>query len=227
MKLLPNDSIVAPQAIVAARVVPAESVGGDFYNLFKLKNGTGVMIGDVSGHGYQAALIMALAMSAAGIHSQSSGDPGETLQAIMNSLRDELLVTEMFISAFYAVVDPAAKELRFANTGHPHAFLLAHGKDFERLEASDPPIGMTDHAPITARRAWSPRQDLLVLFTDGVSDARNRSGERLGEERILDTIRLHRDAEPDEILRQVMSVVETHTKGSPRRDDLTVVLARS
>jgi sigma-B regulation protein RsbU (phosphoserine phosphatase) len=65
MKLLPNNAIVAPEATVAARVVPAESVGGDFYNLFRLGGSkTGVMIGDVSGHGYQAALIMALTMSA-------------------------------------------------------------------------------------------------------------------------------------------------------------------
>ena len=57
MKLLPNNGVVAPEAVVAARVVPAESVGGDFYNLFRLGSGkTGVMIGDVSGHGYQAAL---------------------------------------------------------------------------------------------------------------------------------------------------------------------------
>ncbi|HEY9227853.1 MAG TPA: SpoIIE family protein phosphatase, partial [Gemmatimonadaceae bacterium] len=125
MKLLPNDSVVAPEASVAARVVPAESVGGDFYNLFRLGAGkTGVMIGDVSGHGYQAALIMALTMSAAAIHSQTTTDPSEVLHALMSTLRDELTMTEMFISTFYAVIDPWAGELRYANTGHPHAFLL-------------------------------------------------------------------------------------------------------
>ena len=227
MKLLPGDAIVAPEAKVAARVVPAESVGGDFYNLFRLKEGkTGVMIGDVSGHGYQAALIMALAMSAAAIHSQGTSDPGVVLHSLMSTLRDELTMTEMFISAFYAVIDPITSRLIYANTGHPHAFHLAEGHDFERLAASDPPIGMDDRQPATEVRDWTPKKDLLVLFTDGVSDARNTAGEPLREERILDTIREHREREPREILEHVMAVIDEHSAGEPRRDDLTVVLAR-
>ncbi|HEX4683099.1 MAG TPA: GAF domain-containing SpoIIE family protein phosphatase [Gemmatimonadaceae bacterium] len=228
MKLLPSDAVVAPQATVAARVVPAESVGGDFYNLFRLKNGqTGIMIGDVSGHGYQAALIMALAMSAAAIHSQTTTDPAEMLHQLMTTLRDELTLTEMFISAFYAVVDPVNHELRFANTGHPHAFLLADGKDFERLAASDPPIGMEERAPLTGERRWQSGRDLLVLFTDGISDARNRAGERLGEDRVLDVIRRHRDSTPAEIVEEVMAMLDAHTDGTALRDDLTIVLVRT
>jgi sigma-B regulation protein RsbU (phosphoserine phosphatase) len=228
MKLLPSDAIVAPEARVAARVVPAESVGGDFYNLFRLKDGkTGVMIGDVSGHGYQAALIMALAMSAAAIHSQATDDPGDVLTALTSTLREELTLTEMFISSFYAVIDPIGCELRYANTGHPHAFHLPAGRDFERLAANDPPIGMDERAPETVTRSWAPGGDLLVLFTDGVSDARNRAGERLGEDRVLNTVRKHRDAPPSEILERVMEVLNAHTANAPRRDDLTIVLARS
>jgi sigma-B regulation protein RsbU (phosphoserine phosphatase) len=228
MKLLPNNAIIAPHAVVAARVVPAESVGGDFYNLFRLGGGrTGVMIGDVSGHGYQAALIMALTMSAAAIHSQTTGDPGEMLHALMSTLREELAMTEMFISAFYAAVDPTTKELWYSNTGHPHAFLLAGGHDFERLGASEPPIGMNERRPATTRRAWASANDLLVLFTDGVSDARNPAGERLGEERVLDTIRAHRDESPNEILEHVFEVLDAHILTAPRRDDLTLVLLRT
>jgi serine phosphatase RsbU (regulator of sigma subunit) len=228
MKLLPNDRVVSPEATVAARVVPAESVGGDFYNLFRLGGGkTGVMIGDVSGHGYQAALIMALTMSAAAIHSQTTVDPGEMLHALMSTLREELAMTEMFISAFYAIIDPWAKEIRYSNTGHPHAFLLAEGKDFERLMASDPPIGMTERQPLTGQRQWNAGRDLLVLFTDGVSDARNRPGERLGEEKILDMIRANRQESPTDILERVTGVIDAHTAGAPRRDDLTLVLVRS
>src|ERR1051325_996657 len=122
MKLLPPSDIVAPDAQVAARVMPAESVGGDFYNLFRLPHGSvGAMIGDVSGHGYQAALIMALTMSASAIQAQRTTDPGEALHALLNSVRDELATTEMFISAFYAIIDRTAGELWYANTGHPHA----------------------------------------------------------------------------------------------------------
>jgi sigma-B regulation protein RsbU (phosphoserine phosphatase) len=73
------------------------------------------------------------------------------------------------------------------------------------LPASDPPLGMDERRPATARRAWASGKDLLVLFTDGVSDARNRAGERLGEERVLDA----------------------HITTAPRRDDLTIVLLRT
>jgi sigma-B regulation protein RsbU (phosphoserine phosphatase) len=125
------------------------------------------------------------------------------------------------------VIDPHTSELIYANTGHPHAFHLPKGKDFVRLAASHPPIGMDDRAPTTVRRDWSPKQDLLVLFTDGVSDARNTAGEPLREDRILETIRKHRDREPRELLERVMAVIDEHTAGEPRRDDLTVVLARS
>jgi sigma-B regulation protein RsbU (phosphoserine phosphatase) len=228
MKLLPNNAVVTPDATVAARVAPAESVGGDFYNLFRLGGGkTGVMIGDVSGHGYQAALIMALTMSAAAIHSQTTMDPGEMLHALMTTLRDELEMTEMFISCFYAVIDPWGGEIRYANTGHPHAFLLTDGKDFERLAASDPPLGMDERQPVTLARQWHAGRDLLVLFTDGVSDARNRVGERLGEGRVLETVRTHRLELPSEILDRVMAMMDAHTQGSRRRDDLTLVLVRS
>lgn len=227
MKLLPDADVVAPEANVAARVVPAESVGGDFYNLFRLGDRrTGVMIGDVSGHGYQAALIMALMMSAAAIHSQTTADPGETLHALLSTVRDELATTEMFISTFYAVVDPARAELRYANAGHPHAFVFGADGRAERLAASDPPLGMSDAHPATVRRPWNDG-DLLVLFTDGVSDARNRAGERLGEEKVVEIIQRHRGKRPDVILEQLFRVVNQHAGDAPRRDDLTALLLRT
>ena len=228
MKLLPDSSVVAPDATVAARVVPAESVGGDFYNLFRLGGGkTGVMIGDVSGHGYQAALIMALSMSAAAIHSQSTADPGETLHALFRTLREELATTEMFISAFYAVVDPRAGEIRYANTGHPHAFVVSPREGVLRLPAADPPLGMDERAPVTGRRDWRPDQDMLVLFTDGMTDARNRVGERLGEERILSLIRGERPREPAQLVDDMLGLLTNHTQGAPLRDDLTIVVLKT
>jgi phosphoserine phosphatase RsbU/P len=228
MKLLPAAAIVSPDAEVAARVMPAESVGGDFYNLFKLGDRrVGAMIGDVSGHGYQAALIMALTMSASAIHAQTTSDPGETLHALYTSVRDELQTTEMFISAFYGVVDRERGELHYANTGHPHAFVLTPDGNCERLIAKDPPLGMAAEQPATTRRRWNAGRDLLVLFTDGVSDARNRAGQRLGEEQLLATIRAHRAESPAVILERLIEVVERHSGDTPRRDDQTLVLLKS
>ena len=227
MRLLPNVEVVAPNATVAARVVPAESVGGDLYNLFRLAGGkTGVMIGDVSGHGYQAALIMALAMSASAIHAQTTSDPGETLGALSDSMREELATTEMFISLFYAVVDRKARTLRYANAGHPHAFVIGKGGTLERLPAMDPPIGMGTGVPRGTSRPWSG-DDLLLVFTDGVSDARNRDGERLGEERIVELARKHAAAPPADVVARIFELLDNHTGDTRRRDDLTIVALRS
>src|SRR5258705_13904385 len=155
MKLLPSSDAVSPEAEVTARVVPAESVGGDFYQLFKLREkATGVMIGDVSGHGYRAALIMALSMSASAIHAQNFLNPGDMLGALLRSLREELETTEMFMSIFYGVVDPGKERLAYAHTGHPHAFVISQEGTVTRLSAVNPPLGMLDEVPSTASLSW-------------------------------------------------------------------------
>ena len=116
LKLLPKPAVVGPEARAAARLVPAESVGGDFFLLARLdRDRTGVLIGDVSGHGYQSALVMALALSAAAIHVQAAFDPSIALDAVRRSLDDELTSTEMSITMCYAVIDTRAGEVRFAN----------------------------------------------------------------------------------------------------------------
>ncbi|HEY9449797.1 MAG TPA: GAF domain-containing SpoIIE family protein phosphatase [Gemmatimonadaceae bacterium] len=229
MKLLPRPRMAEPEARVAARVVPAESVGGDFYNLFRLGGGarTGVMIGDVSSHGYRAALIMALAMSASAIHAQSSSGPGEMLAALLATLREELATTEMFITTFYGVIDHDAETLRYANAGHPYAYHITADGVAERLGAIDPPLGMMDSIPTAQSRPWANGKDLLLLFTDGVSDARNRFGIRWGEAPVLEVVRRYRAESPEVILERVFEELEEHTGEAVQGDDLAVVLAAS
>ena len=228
MKLLPKTSHFLPEADIAARVVPAESVGGDFYHLFRLGNGrTGVMIGDVSSHGYRAALIMALVMSAASIHAQTTADPQEMLNAILATIAEELESTEMFVSAFYAVIDPFRRRMRFANAGHPHAFVVTTDGCVERLPAGAPPLGMSAAIPRTMERTWDPGSELLVLFTDGMSDARDRFDQRFGEETVLETVREHMTAPPRVIVERVLDRLQAHIGDVLRRDDLTMVVARS
>jgi len=228
MKLLPNPAVVSPEAEVAARVVPAESVGGDFYHLFRLsEERTGVMIGDVSSHGYRAALIMALTMSASAIHAQASAEPDATIDALMESLGEELSSTEMFITLFYGVIDRRNGVLKYANTGHPHAFLIGADGRSERLPALDPPLGMMSTPARSSSRPWRAGQDSLLLFTDGISDARNRLGARLGEEPVLQTVRENRRERASTIVEAVFDMLELYTGDTPRRDDLTLVVART
>ena len=228
MKLLPDVAHVAPEATVAARVVPAEDVGGDFYNLYRLSHDRiGVMIGDVSGHGYQAALIMALTMSASAIHAQGTDDPAEMLRRLHISVKEELNTTEMFVSALYAVVDRENGVLRYGNMGHPHAFVVSRTGDVARLVAGGPPLGMLDEAPHSDARPWDVGGDVLLLFTDGIADARNRDGQRLDEAPVLDCVRTFRGESPAQIVARVFALLDEYTGDVPRRDDLTLVVLKS
>ena len=123
LRLLPAPGALQGDAQVAAICRPVDSVGGDFYTFTRLGHGrVGVMLGDVSSHGFSAALVMAMVMSAAGIHAGGGSTPDEVLAAMLESLGEELASTEMFLSVFYGVLDPKRRRLVYANAGHPHAF---------------------------------------------------------------------------------------------------------
>jgi len=225
LKLLPSPTVVRPEARAASRVVPAESVGGDFFLLARLdRDCTGVLIGDVSGHGYQSALVMALALSAAGIHMQAAFDPSMALEAVQRSLREELMSTEMSISLCYAVIDSRAGELRFANAGHPHAFRVTAAGECTRLPAVAPPIGFSEEPIEECVMRWHAG-DRLVFFTDGVVDARDAGDQRLTEPAVLATLAAMTHGEtPTEILEAVFAQLDTHVARTPLRDDCTVVV---
>ena len=173
------------------------------------------------------ALIMALAMSASAIHAQTTIDAAETLSALLASLRDELESTEMFITVFYGVIDPTVGVLRYANTGHPHAFVITGDGTVSRLPALDPPLGMTNDRPDGASRPWRRGSDLLLLFTDGVSDAQNDAGVRLGEQPVLEIVRQYRAEPTATILERVFDALRAHIGESPRPDDLALVIVRN
>ncbi|HEY3288247.1 MAG TPA: GAF domain-containing SpoIIE family protein phosphatase [Gemmatimonadaceae bacterium] len=227
MKLLPSPASLAPVADCAARVAPAESVGGDFYNLFQLGDGrVGVLIGDVSSHGYRSALIMALVMSATAIHARGSSDPAATIGALLVSLADELRETEMFMTVCYAVIDTRAGTVTWCNAGHPHAFVLHADGASTRLAATDPPLGLVDDAPHAAARPWAA-DDVLVLFTDGISDARGAQKKRLGERAVLDVVTARRADPAWRIVDGVFALLEGHMGAMPPRDDQALVVLRT
>ncbi len=194
MKLLPDANSLDPGK-VGARVEPAELVGGDFYQLFRLPGGRfGVMIGDVSSHGFPAALIMALSMSAGSIYVSEVEGPGEVLSEMGEALRDELESTEMYLTLFYGVLDPKRGELVYANAGHPHAFLIRSDGSHRRLEALDLPMGIGPGGEYGEDRVpWTPGEDLLLLFTDGLSDTLEAGSRIAGEERVVETAVALRD----------------------------------
>ena len=226
LKLLPSPSVLQGDADVAARCFPADSVGGDFYTFARLGRGrVGVMLGDVASHGFSAALVMALVMSAAGIHAAASVTPDETLTALLDSLSTELTTTEMYFSVFYGVLDPLAGRLSYANAGHPYAFRVPRFGDPERLDATAPPLGLATAGSIQRRQVpWSVDHDLLVLWTDGLVDARNPAGEPFGEQRLLDTVCARRTDPPEAIVAAVLD--EASAFGGEPVDDRTLLVLR-
>jgi sigma-B regulation protein RsbU (phosphoserine phosphatase) len=228
LRLLPSPLVVAARADVAARCRQAASVGGDFYNLLNLHGGRiGVMIGDVTSHGFGAALIMAQVMAASGIHAESAETPGEVLRRIEQSLAEELARTEMFLTLCYAVVDPRAERLQFANAGHPHAFLVAAAGAATRLAATRPPLGVPAAPAPDQTAPWPRRAAALCLFTDGVADAAGPDGARFGEERVLGHVSRLRERPARDILEAVFADLAGFTGGAAPHDDRTVVILKA
>jgi phosphoserine phosphatase RsbU/P len=227
LKLLPDPAAFEGPPEVAARCNPAESVGGDFYHLFRLPGDRfGIMIGDVSSHGFSAALIMALTMSAVAIYAQESGPPAEVLRHVHRALIKELESTEMYLTLFYGVLDPNAGHLVYANAGHPHAFHIDVQGTARRLGATAPPLGIA--APDSYGEdivTWGSGGNLVCLFTDGLTDAYPDHGQGSGEPSLVADIVRMRAGSLAGILDHIFGATGETSVDIPA-DDRTALLVR-
>ena len=226
VRLMPTAAVLRGEAEVAVRSEAAESLGGDFYTFSRLGRGrVGVMLGDVSSHGFSAALIAAQVMAMAGIHANSTTPPDETLGLIHDSLQAELTNTEMYLSVFYGILDPTAGRLTYTNAGHPYAFRVPRFGELERLAPTAPPLGLVEAGGFGRRIVpWRFTQDLLVLFTDGMVDQQDASGERFGESRILERLEAERHRPPAELMPLLLDEVAAF--GGRPTDDRTLLILR-
>lgn len=227
LKLLPDPASFQAPPYVAARCLPAESVGGDFYHLFRLPgNRFGIMIGDVSSHGFSAALIMALTMSAVAIYAQESGPPADVLRRVHHALIKELESTEMYLTLFYGVLDPNAGHLVYANAGHPHAFHVDRQGRSRRLGATAPPLGIAEPDSYGEDIVtWGGGGNLVCLFTDGLTDAYPDHGAGPGERSLIMDVAAMRDQPLESILDHIF-VATTETVVDIPSDDRTALLVR-
>lgn len=225
VRLMPTPDVIRGDADVAVRSFAAESLGGDFYTFLRLGRGrVGVMLGDVSSHGFSAALIAAQVMAAAGIHASSESTPDAMLTRLRNSLAGELESTDMYLSICYAIFDPTAGRISYSNAGHPYAFRVPRFGPASRLAPTSPPLGLAD-GDFTRRVApWHFTQDLLVVFTDGLVDQVGTHGERYGEVRLLTVVEAERERRPEEIVDAVFADLERW--GGVAADDRTLLVLR-
>ena len=227
MKLMPTPAVLDGEAEVAIHSVPAESLGGDFYTFARLGNGcVGVMVGDVSSHGFSAALIAAQVMAAAGIHVRADVPPEATLALLRQALEDELASTEMYLSLVYAMFDREAGRLSWSNAGHPYAFRVPSAGPVVRLDATAPPLGLVERDDFGhAECDWVFGEDLLVLCTDGLTDATRSDGERYGVDRLVARLASGRQLDPVALLGHVLA--DLGAFGADPADDATLLVIRA
>jgi len=225
--LMQSSAMLSEVGDMAARTRSAEGVGGDFYKVVPLRpDAFGIMLGDVSSHGLSAAMLMAHATSAATILAQTSRTAAQALERLLGVIGNELARAEMHVAIFYGIVDRRRGTLRYANAGHPQAFLVpGDGGAPCRLAATAPPLGLGHERQVKGDRAAMATGDLLCLFSDGLTESADAQGVAFGEERLLACIRAHRDEPTAAIVDAVFAEVEAWA-GQTGHDDRTLLVLR-
>jgi serine phosphatase RsbU (regulator of sigma subunit) len=210
---------------VEAFIESCNEVGGDLYD-FRVRADGGLifLVGDVSGKGMGAALLMSSFLSTARVLYDVCSDPGELAASLSAHLARNAEVGR-FVTGFLGFLDPATGDLRYVNAGHPPPRLVSAG-GLRNLEATGPPFGMLPEVTYETGHVTMRPGELLALFSDGIPEAQR--GEEFFDEARLDQALLEAGrAEPlDVARRQVLARVDEFLAGSPRTDDLTLVLVR-
>ena len=207
---------------------PVREVGGDYYDFLELPDGRfGIAIGDVSGKGVGAALMMASLEASLRALVSVVDDPLELMERV-NSLVYQASSANRYATLFYAQYDPASRQLCYVNAGHnPPVVLRSRAGSFQayRLETGGPVIGLLRHG--YERGIFSHQAgDLLVLFTDGVSESMNVRFEEWGEERLIEYAKACYGLPALEGMRRIFAAAQKFAGGAPQHDDMTLVLLR-
>jgi sigma-B regulation protein RsbU (phosphoserine phosphatase) len=206
-------------------------VGGDYYDVFGLEDGrVGLAIGDVSGKGIAAALLMAsLRASLRGVSLDTPRDFAKLMDKV-NRLVYEASASNRYATFFFAAYDPATRRLDCVNAGHNPPVVLRCGADGKveviRLEADGPVVGLLPLAPYTEQSVALMPGDLLLMFTDGISEAMTRDDEEWGEERMIASAQLCREKTSDAVLKDIFRDVDAFTAGAAQHDDMTLLVLK-
>jgi len=208
---------------------PALGVGGDYYDLIELDDGRlGLAIGDVSGKGISAALLMAsLRASLRGMTLEGPSDLARMMQKV-NRLVYEASANNRYATFFFATYDPATRELRYVNAGHnPPLLVRAGGAEILRLDAGGMVVGLLPSADYMEQVVKINPGDLLIAYTDGISEAMTVNDEEWGEERMLAAAaQCRQDAVAPEVLDAIFRSADEFTAGAPQHDDMTLLIMK-
>ncbi|MFP6581867.1 MAG: PP2C family protein-serine/threonine phosphatase [Candidatus Hydrogenedentota bacterium] len=229
LSLLPNGLPEIPGVELAVHYEAAEQAGGDYYDFFELPSGKwGLLIADVSGHGPSAAVLMAITHSIAHTNPDINDDPASMLDFINHHLILRYTnITKTFVTAFYAVYDPETHLMRYASAGHDSPLVL-HSTDctFDVPEATkNMPLGIRESKSYETYEFALQPGDFLVLFTDGIFEARNSDGELFGIERFTESVRQCTET-PAHIIESLLQDLKAFAGNEPTHDDQTLLIAK-
>jgi len=222
--LLPLQLPDIPAYELAAINLPSRQVGGDYYDVIPLDEHRFVIaIGDVSGKGTPAALLMSNVQASLRALAPLGGTLPSTTKRI-NDLTCKNTGGDKFITLIWGILDPSQHLFRYVNAGHNHPFLLRQDGTVERLSAGGLILGMmTTAGPYEEGTVAIGRGDVLFFFTDGVSEAMNGRDEDFTEERLDAVLRSLRGASVSEVIDSVEKSVSDHVGEAPQADDLTML----
>jgi sigma-B regulation protein RsbU (phosphoserine phosphatase) len=222
--LLPDADQSGPHFDVAAASLPCRSIGGDFYDYFNLPNGGfGFSLGDVAGKGPPAALLTAMIQ---GIFSAQVGNAASPAQ-LMASVNGGLIrrsIQNRFATAFFGVLAPDGRFI-YSNAGHNPPVLLRNGT-VRRLETGGLILGLFPQAAYDEEALALEDGDVLVVFSDGVTEAFSPAGEEYGEERMLACLHANLDREPAGMLQKLLASVQEFAASAAQSDDVTALVLK-
>ena len=225
-RLFPQRLPQLPHLDIAARCIQARSVGGDYYDFLDLAPGQiGWVLADVSGKGMHAALRMANMQ--AHVRSQAASAPQDPLRMLrqVNRMLCESTQVGHFATLFLGVWTDASRRLAYINCGHNPPLCLRRDGSVEWLRATATVLGAFEEWECTLGRLLLAPGDLVVAYSDGVTEAVGDRG-HFGEERLVDVVRSHADAEPDDVVTAILERVQDFGAGE-RSDDLTLLVTRA
>ena len=209
-----------------AAMLPAREVGGDFYDFFAVDaQRLGLVIGDVSGKGMPAALFMAVCRTLMKATAMSGLAPAACLQRV-NTLLLSDNASDMFVTLFYAIFDLRSGEMTYSNGGHNPPFVVRSGDAVEPLAVGGTLLGVLDTAQFPEHRLRLCAGDILLLYTDGVTEAANSADCLYGDARVADFLAHAGAGSAEQLVRALVGDVERHSEGVAQSDDITLLAMR-
>jgi len=225
-ELLPRGPLRAPFAEVGGVSIPAREVGGDFFNYFPLgEDEVAILVGDVSGKGVPAALLMASLQATIRARLGLERDLARLVDALDREMASEEPLAPYY-TLFLAVLEGGTGRLRYVNAGHNTQFLLRRGGAAERLHSTGRPPGLYPGGGYEESRVELRDQDALFLFTDGLVETEDETGEPFGTARLEALLEVHRSRDLVALLTQVDASVREHRGPVEAADDATMVALR-